>query len=176
MQYNLRNAHICQEIICAERFACGANILENRDMTENFDHIGQVVRKLRKENKLTLIELADQVPDYDAGNLSRFERGEQGINDVKLKELASALGTTVSRIHALMEGEDVVSEKQSSTAQVSGKKPKVVRLSDDDLVALTPEEIDNVMENATRLPPHKLSELVSKLVNQITSPGQSTKD
>lgn len=50
---------------------------------------------------------------YDAGNLSRFERGEQGINMVKLGELAEALGTTTVYLHAYARTgkEDVTGEE-----------------------------------------------------------------
>lgn len=101
--YDLRSAQICQDNICVERFACRANIAENARMTDTYASIGQIVRKLRKERKLTLQQLADQIDDYDAGNLSRFERGEQGVQSDKLKQIASALGTSVSKIHGLFE-------------------------------------------------------------------------
>lgn len=101
--YDLRSAQICQDNICVERFACRANIAENARMTDTYASIGQIVRKLRKERKQTLQQLADQIDDYDAGNLSRFERGEQGVQADKLKQIAQALGTTVSKIHGLYE-------------------------------------------------------------------------
>lgn len=72
--------------------------------------LGQVVRQLRKEKKLTLQQLADSIEDYDAGNLSRFERDVQGISEPKLKEISSALGTTVSTIYAIRDGETISHE------------------------------------------------------------------
>lgn len=55
-------------------------------------HLGRVVRELRQERGLTLSALADEVPNYDAGNLSRFERGQQDIPMVKLEAIALLLG------------------------------------------------------------------------------------
>lgn len=67
-------------------------------------NIGTIVRKRRKANNLTLGELAALLPDYDAGNLSRFETGKQYITEEKLLALASALGTTVSSMYIEAEG------------------------------------------------------------------------
>lgn len=65
--------------------------------------LGEAVRDLRKQQGKTLAEVADMLDDYDAGNLSRFERGLQSITREKLDALAKALGTTVSKIYTLTE-------------------------------------------------------------------------
>ncbi len=55
--------------------------------------IGISIRNLRKSQKMTLQQLA-KLTDYDAGNLSRIERGELGASESMLHKIASALGTT----------------------------------------------------------------------------------
>ena len=72
-------------------------------MSKKFGHKGEVVRELRKRKKLTLIQLADSIEGYDAGNLSRFETGTQGISDEKLEALAKVLGTTPASIMVALE-------------------------------------------------------------------------
>jgi SOS-response transcriptional repressor LexA len=56
-------------------------------------HLGKVVRQLRLARGLTLEAVANQVPDYDSGNLSRFERGLQDIAIAKLEAIANVLQT-----------------------------------------------------------------------------------
>lgn len=63
--------------------------------------LNEIVRRLRKEQGKTLAEIADQIEGYDAGNLSRYERGEQEITREKLESLASALGYTLSQLYAM---------------------------------------------------------------------------
>jgi SOS-response transcriptional repressor LexA len=53
--------------------------------------LGQVVRDRRKALHLTLEDVANQIPGYDAANLSRFERGLNSIQIEKLDQLAAAL-------------------------------------------------------------------------------------
>ncbi|NUW66924.1 XRE family transcriptional regulator [Vibrio coralliilyticus] len=69
----------------------------------NSTQIGQVVRQLRKEKKLTLPELADHIDGYDSGNLSRFERGVQGISNHKLQAIAHFFGYSVADLYAMTE-------------------------------------------------------------------------
>jgi SOS-response transcriptional repressor LexA len=61
--------------------------------------LGDTIRQIRKSQSKTLAEIADQVEGYDAGNLSRFERGEQDISPSKLESIARALGLTVADIY-----------------------------------------------------------------------------
>ena len=72
-------------------------------MAGTFENLGQVVRFYRKQKKLTLQEVADAVTDYDAGNLSRFERGTQGIAETKLREIAAALNMTIGQFYSTLE-------------------------------------------------------------------------
>lgn len=72
-QFALRNAHLVQRI--------------GRMKT------GDVIRKLRKEKKLTLAEVESRAGLSD-GNLSRIERGEQWLSEEKLYAVADALGVT----------------------------------------------------------------------------------
>jgi phage repressor protein C with HTH and peptisase S24 domain len=67
------------------------------------EFLGPAVRQLRKDRGLTLEAVANQVTNYDSGNLSRFERGIQSIDADKLQEIATLLGKTVSEIYGLAE-------------------------------------------------------------------------
>ena len=60
-------------------------------------NIGPVVRTLRKEKNMTLEELAHGA-NYDTGNLSKFERAKQGIEDATLGLIATTLGTTKAEL------------------------------------------------------------------------------
>ena len=53
-------------------------------------HLGSSIRNRRKSLNVTLQTLASQV-GADAGNLSRIERGELGINEALLRKVAAAL-------------------------------------------------------------------------------------
>lgn len=64
--------------------------------------IGAVVRKQRKALHLTLQALADEI-GADAGNLSRIERGEQGITEAMLRKLCVALNCTPAFLYAQSE-------------------------------------------------------------------------
>lgn len=70
--------------------------------------VGPVIRRLRKSRGLTLQKLIEQSQDdddpdaksYDAGNLSRFERGGQRrIGDDFLFRMCKALGTTRAEVY-----------------------------------------------------------------------------
>lgn len=112
-------------------------------MSAKFSHIGQAVRFLRKEKKLTLQQLADAVTDYDAGNLSRFERGDQGISETKLKEICDALITTVSELYALVEGRSQGLKLGPFSLLVSNKPPTTAKELYDQIEA----RIDNLPED-----------------------------
>ncbi|MES1988166.1 MAG: helix-turn-helix transcriptional regulator, partial [Pseudomonadota bacterium] len=55
--------------------------------------IGHSIRLRRKSLNITLQTLANQI-GADAGNLSRIERGELGINETMLRKIAEALNCT----------------------------------------------------------------------------------
>lgn len=65
--------------------------------------LGMVIRDIRKNRNLTLSELAEMVPGYDIANLSRFERGQQGINLEKLRLLCKALQVSISDVYKSVE-------------------------------------------------------------------------
>ena len=66
-------------------------------------NIGQAVKMLRKRKGLTQSDLASKISAYDTTNLSRFERGDQGIASRKLAEIAKILEVSVSTLHAIAE-------------------------------------------------------------------------
>ncbi|MEW8027817.1 MAG: helix-turn-helix transcriptional regulator [Candidatus Thiodiazotropha sp.] len=65
--------------------------------------IGEVVRILRKQAKLSQDELAGPIRGYDGGNLSRFENSEQSIHLDKLKAIATLLNTNLAEMFAIAE-------------------------------------------------------------------------
>ncbi len=66
-------------------------------------NIGQVIRAIRKKRGETLEQLAFSIKS-DPSNLSRIERGVQQPAPESLRMIATALGTTVSALHAAVEG------------------------------------------------------------------------
>ncbi len=61
--------------------------------------LGQALRKRRKALGLTLQELAKRI-GADTGNLSRIERGTQGLSEAMLRRLCSALDCTPAFLYA----------------------------------------------------------------------------
>jgi amino-acid N-acetyltransferase len=64
--------------------------------------LGNSIRQSRKSLNITLQTLATQV-GADAGNLSRIERGELGVNETLLRKIAAALNTTPASLYAQSE-------------------------------------------------------------------------
>ena len=63
-------------------------------MDDNFIHaVGQRIRKIRKEKRMTMKELAEKT-DLHESTISRYEKGEIAMEIGKLKEIANALQTT----------------------------------------------------------------------------------
>lgn len=89
-------------------------------MLMRMTYIGEVVRRWRKARGMTLEQLANTVSDYDAGNLSRFERGLQGVEEGKLREIASALQVPVSTLYAEVEGIRVPPTHEAQTNKITG--------------------------------------------------------
>lgn len=65
-------------------------------------NIGNVIRRIRQEKKLTLEELAFQI-GTDATNLSRIERGIQNATPDLLEKIASALELPISSLYLMVE-------------------------------------------------------------------------
>jgi len=64
--------------------------------------LGQSIRKRRKLLNVTLQELASQV-GADSGNLSRIERGAQGVSETLLRKICAALDCSPAYLYALTE-------------------------------------------------------------------------
>lgn len=64
--------------------------------------IGNAIRKRRKALNLTLQALAKQV-ETDSGNLSRIERGTQGVSEAMLMRLCNALDCTPAYLYSQTE-------------------------------------------------------------------------
>jgi amino-acid N-acetyltransferase len=61
--------------------------------------LGSAIRAQRKAQQLTLQALATLI-DADSGNLSRIERGEQGITEPMLRKICTALNCTPAFLYA----------------------------------------------------------------------------
>lgn len=76
--------------------------------------LGPVIRQIRLIRKLTLVDVATEI-GTESGNVSRIERGQQGIAEPRLKKIAEVLRVSVSDLYAVAEGrltvEDVASGK-----------------------------------------------------------------
>lgn len=68
--------------------------------------IGEAMRKLRKEKKMTQDALAEKL-EVATANISRYESGKQGIEVDKLPALAEALGVSVTEFFQIVSGEDI---------------------------------------------------------------------
>ena len=77
--------------------------------------IGQIIRNARKAKKLSLEQLANQV-DYDTGNLSRLERGQQSTTPDKLKRIMDVLGIKLGQ---LVQGMDPTQDAGMSNVQMA---------------------------------------------------------
>jgi amino-acid N-acetyltransferase len=80
--------------------------------------IGNAIRKRRKSLGLTLQALASLV-DTDTGNLSRMERGLQGVSEPMLLKLCSALECTPSFLYAQVEPSNPNPIQSGTTLQPS---------------------------------------------------------
>ncbi|WP_167404920.1 XRE family transcriptional regulator [Vibrio penaeicida] len=83
--------------------------------------VGNIVRQLRMSQNMTLPELADNIEGYDGGNLSRFERGLQGISEDKLKSIADYFGLTISRLYNMAEIDSVSNQNDSRSDTVNSR-------------------------------------------------------
>ena len=85
--------------------------------------LGSAIRNQRKLLHLTLQALANAI-GADSGNLSRIERGEQGVTEVMLRKLCSALDCTPAFLYAQSELNQIskVSEKNADYA-IFNKEP-----------------------------------------------------
>jgi len=82
--------------------------------------LGTSIRVRRKSLNLTLQTLANLVA-ADAGNLSRIERGELGINEAMLRKVASALDCTPAYLYAQSELTQNPSSPQSNISANNAK-------------------------------------------------------
>lgn len=94
--------------------------------------IGNIVRMLREQKGMTLAALADQVDGYDAGNLSRFERGLQDIDNAKLAKIAEILGVTLGKLYLLAELPAASATSPISVGECAPKTYTAQRIDDID--------------------------------------------
>ncbi|MCB5186223.1 amino-acid N-acetyltransferase [Methylobacillus gramineus] len=82
--------------------------------------LGNALRKRRKALNMTLQELARKV-DANSGNLSRIERGSQGVSEAMLHKLCTALDCTAAFLYAQSERE---TGKSTSTSRLNLHQPQ----------------------------------------------------
>ena len=90
--------------------------------------IGTVIRKLRKARRWSQLELTSRMTKYDPGNLSRFERGEQGIDPEHLEEIAGIFGLPVSEFYRMAES--------GGTLPAAPQPPKPLEPTAEELAAM----------------------------------------
>ena len=83
--------------------------------------LGEALRKRRKALGLTLQELARRV-DADTGNLSRIERGAQGLSEAMLRRLCAALDCSPAYLYA--HAEAAAGASQQSAPRLSLLQPQ----------------------------------------------------
>lgn len=83
--------------------------------------IGIAIRKRRKALGLTLQALAKQV-DADSGNLSRIERGVQGVSETMLRRLCTALDCTAASLYA--QAESKITSSTQTGAEINLRQPQ----------------------------------------------------
>jgi len=84
--------------------------------------LGSAIRHQRKSLRLTLQALANIV-GADSGNLSRIERGEQGITEAMLRKLCAALDCTPAFLYAQSEpGQSLVASEKIADYAIFNKQ------------------------------------------------------
>ena len=115
--------------------------------------IGEVIRKIRKEKKATLEEIAFAA-GTDAANLSRVERNKQNITPEMLTGIANALAVPVSSLYLIAEQTVMPyknadmnnSENKATAAQLEDLVGKFLLLSHDNQQMIN-EFIDVMLKN-----------------------------
>lgn len=83
--------------------------------------IGQVIRKIRKEKRATLEDVA-LTAGTDPGNLSKVERNLQQPTPDMLENVASALGFPVSSLY-------LIAEQSTAPYGISGSKQNIQQVT-----------------------------------------------
>ena len=83
-------------------------------------HVGQIVRKLRLQQNLTIAEVARKA-QCSGGMLSKIENGQTSASVDTLASLADALGTTLSSVFAGYSTEEGGEDARQRRAQRIGQ-------------------------------------------------------
>lgn len=85
--------------------------------------LGSAIRNQRKSLCMTLQALANAI-GADSGNLSRIERGEQGVTEAMLRKIGTALKCTPSFLYAQSEeSQPVIASEKIVNYTIFNKKP-----------------------------------------------------
>lgn len=82
--------------------------------------LGSAIRKRRKALNMTLQELARKI-NANSGNLSRIERGAQGVSEAMLRKLCTALDCTAAHLYAQSDAE---SGNSTNTSRLTLHQPQ----------------------------------------------------
>ena len=82
--------------------------------------LGTAIRMRRKALNMTLQELARKV-NANSGNLSRIERGAQGVSEAMLRKLCAALDCTAASLYAQSDAE---SGNSTNTSRITLHQPQ----------------------------------------------------
>lgn len=101
------------------------------------DHIGDRIKKIRTQNKLTLQELGDKI-NYNYSNLSKIERGERKPTTELLEDLAEFFNVKLSYFFG---------EEQKLPEELVKKGAEWLTFIEDmENRELTPEEIKGLVD------------------------------
>lgn len=81
-------------------------------------HIGYAIRSTRERLGLTLEAVAMEA-GFDAGNLSRMERGQQAVTVDRLSQVARAMQVRVSDLFLLIESPSTEAENQLRDSEIN---------------------------------------------------------
>jgi transcriptional regulator with XRE-family HTH domain len=87
-------------------------------------HIGDVIRKLRKDLGLSVQQLAERAK-VNKGTLSAIERGDSNFRRETLARIAKALNTTTTRLFGVLE--DAL--RHQTDAEIADLQPKLEVIS-----------------------------------------------
>jgi len=87
--------------------------------------LGEIIKSIRTQKKLTLAEVADSIEGYDAGNLSRFENGKQDIASDKLEAIARILGYSMSDLYQMRDALTYVPKLNQTSAEYNVSKNEI---------------------------------------------------
>lgn len=131
--------------------------------------IGAAVRRRRKDLGLTLQQVVDLMDmEFDTGNLSRAERGQQEFTRKSLESVARALQTTVAALYGEEDHQQVRVSLQELIDQPH--RPADFASVENILRDLSTDDLRDMVEKITSsLPADEQLDLAQKLIQRARS-------